>query len=64
MELAAEEEPIFKAAHALAENWAIQAVYGTDKKMPCRVSWIRRQLRHWFLMTEHDFSVPPPTLRP
>jgi hypothetical protein len=56
MELAAEEEPVFKAAHSLAANWAMKAVYGNTKAAPCKVGWFRRLFRHWFMMTEVDFT--------
>lgn len=57
MELAADEEPIFMAAHAIAENWAMKAVYGDKKPLPCEIGWLRRQFRHLFLMTDVNFSV-------
>lgn len=56
MELAAEEEPIYMAALAIAANWAMRAVYGGTKEPPCHIPLWRRWLRHWFLMTEVDFT--------
>lgn len=58
MELAAEEEPIYMAAHALAANWATKAVYGDARPLPCHVGRWPRLFRHWFRMTEADFGRP------
>lgn len=55
-ELAAEEEPIFMAALAIAHNWATRAVYGAEMPLPCKVGWLRRQMRHLFKMTHVDFT--------
>ena len=54
--LAGEEEPPYRAAHAIAENWATRAVFGDALPLPCRVTWLQRRFRHWLLMTSIDFS--------
>lgn len=56
LRLAAEEEPPYKAAHALAENWATGAIYGSEKPLPCQVSWWRRLTRHMMHQAGHSFS--------
>jgi hypothetical protein len=56
LRLAAEEEPPYRAAHAIAENWATGAIYGSNKPLPCRVSWWRRTTRHILKHTSHNFS--------
>ena len=56
LRLAAEEEPPYKAAHAIAENWATMAVFGPSKALPCKVGpWWRltRNLMHYH---GHNFS--------
>jgi hypothetical protein len=57
LRLSADEEPPYKAAHALAENWAMGAVYGTNKVLPCRVNWWRRKTRNFFHYEGVNFSV-------
>jgi hypothetical protein len=57
LRLAAEEEPPYKAAHALAENWATCAVYGGDEPLPCSVSTWRRLTRNVLHHAGHSFSV-------
>lgn len=58
LRLAGEEEPPYKAAHALAENWAAGAVYGTDEPVRCRVSWRHKLTRHYIHYASRDFSIP------
>lgn len=57
LRLAAEEEPPYRAAHAVAENWASGAVYASERPTPCRVSFWRRTTRNIFRHGGHDFSV-------
>lgn len=57
LKLAAEEEPPYLAAHALAENWATRAVLGPSVPLPCRVGWLRRRLRHFIRFDGQDFGV-------
>jgi hypothetical protein len=56
LRLAAEEEPPYKAAHAVAENWATTAVFGSSKPLPCRVGPWRRLTRNAVHYHGHDFS--------
>lgn len=56
LRLAADEEPPYKAAHAVAENWATRAVYGDNRPLPCNISRWRRLTRHMFRYNSHDFS--------
>lgn len=56
MLLAADEEPPYYAVHALAENWAIQAVLGTAAKLPCKVGWFRKRLRHLIRFDQETFA--------
>lgn len=48
LRMAGEEEPPFCAVHALAENWASEAVLGKDRPLPCRVKPILKFSRHIF----------------
>jgi hypothetical protein len=59
LRLASEEEPPYRAAHALAENWAAGAVYGSEKLPPCRVTRWQRITRNFFRHGGHDFSNQP-----
>ena len=54
--LAGEESPPFMALHALAENWAYTAVYGSNKGERCKVGWFRRYTRHILRHADHKFS--------
>lgn len=56
LRLSAEEEPPYMAAHALAENWATGAVYGSEKARPCRVNWWKRMTRNLLHYAGHNFS--------
>jgi hypothetical protein len=58
--LAADEEPPFYAAMALAENWASGAVY-VDRAPPCRVGWFSRLTRHIFHRDGASFVISPTT---
>lgn len=57
LRLAADEEPPYKAAHALAENWATGAVYGSARPLPCQVGRWRRLTRNMLHHASHNFSV-------
>lgn len=56
MLLAADEEPPYFAAHALAENWAVQAVLGPSAPVPCKVGWFRKRLRHLMRFDQATFA--------
>lgn len=60
LRLSAEEEPPYRAAHALAENWATGAVFGAERPLPCKVRKWRRITRHYLHHAGHDFSVRIP----
>ncbi|HEY5722338.1 MAG TPA: hypothetical protein VIT45_08445 [Allosphingosinicella sp.] len=60
LRLISDEEPPYRAAHALAENWATGAVYGDKRPLPCRVSGWRRFTRHFVRHASHNFSVDAP----
>jgi hypothetical protein len=62
LRLAAEEEPPYMAAHALAENWATRAIYGESKPLPCRIVWWRKLARHVMRQGGHNFSADVPTI--
>jgi hypothetical protein len=64
LRFAAEEEPPYSAAHALAENWATGAVYGTKRELPCRVPLWRRVTRHVIRHGGNNFSVDAPPALP
>jgi hypothetical protein len=57
LRLSAEEEPPYKAAHAIAENWATRAVFGTGADLPCNVTRWHRITRNLFHHAGHDFGV-------
>ena len=40
--IAGDEPPPFMALHAICENWAKLAVYGSDEPAPCEVGWFAR----------------------
>jgi len=54
--LAGEESPIYAAAHALSQNWATGAVYGSSSSNKlCKVHWFRRVTRNVLRHASHDF---------
>ena len=55
LRLAGQEGPIYHAVHALSENWAKCAVYGGEATALCKVSSLRRFLRHIWRQSAHDF---------
>lgn len=59
LRLVAEEEPPYRAAHALAENWANGAVYGDERPTPCAVGFWRRLTRNMLHYSGQDFSAKP-----
>jgi hypothetical protein len=63
LRLAAEEEPPYKAAHAVAENWATGAVFGPTKPLPCEISLWRRLTRNSLHHASHDFTAGSPIQR-
>jgi hypothetical protein len=56
LRIAAEEEPPYMAAHAIAENWATRAVYGETRPLPCRISWWCKLTRHLLHHSSQDFA--------
>lgn len=57
LKLSADEEPPYKAAHAIAENWATRAVFGTSAELPCNVTRWQRLTRNLLHYSGQDFSV-------
>lgn len=53
---AADEEPPFCAAHAVAENWASMAVYGGGRVAPCRITGAQRLFRHVWRFNGSSFA--------
>ncbi|HEX8126371.1 MAG TPA: hypothetical protein VF548_12385 [Allosphingosinicella sp.] len=61
--LAGKEEPPYLAAHALAENWAKEAVLGAHAPPPLYVSPMRKMFRHWARQDGADFANASPAVR-
>ena len=56
LKISGEEDPPYCALHALAENWATAAVYGSEKQKPCEVPWVRVQLRNVWRQESFNFG--------